>query len=683
MPMGSIILKPGVNAEQTQTFNEAGIYRSQLLRYKDGLIQTIGGWEQLVTLASTIEGSSTLAATSPSTVRDLHAWQDIQGIDWLVAGAMANLTVYQASATQDISPATLTTSNTPNFSTINGSCQITVIDSGSGPTQYNTVFFNTPIAIANLLLNTAYDIITVLSSQSYIINSSVVANATVNNNGLLPVFSTTLDSAAVSVALANHNFQSVLGLQQSFRAPTTVGGLTIEGPYNITSVVTSTNFIITEEAAATATASSTMNAGLAQLFYFVTLGPQVAGLGFGGGGFGLGGFGVGATVIGAVGSPITVTNWSMVNWGEILLACPYDGPVFSWSPHSGFSNAQVVSEAPFFNGGIFISMPQQILVCWKSVQSTGTQDNLVVRWSDEGDYTVWDVTNQTSAGSFHIPTGSVIVGGLQAPSYAVVWTDVDAWIMQYVGGDVIFNFTKAGTGCGLIGQHAADVINNEVYWCGKSNFYKLGDRGVQPLPCSVWDFIFQNINETHAHKTICAPNSAFNEVEWFFPSTNSTECDSYVKLNLIENSWDCGSLSRTAWIDISVLGNPIGADPLGDLWQHEEGESTPGTPTSFFESGWWSIADGNEFAFVDYVIPDFRWSTYSGASDASIMVTFSSINYPGDTPRLYGPFTVTQSTQYINPRIRGRSMAVLVQSANDVFWRIGRIRYRYSSAGRR
>jgi hypothetical protein len=131
------------------------------------------------------------------------------------------------------------------------------------------------------------------------------------------------------------------------------------------------------------------------------------------------------------------------------------------------------------------------------------------------------------------------------------------------------------------------------------------------------------------------------------------------------------------------LGNPIGADPLGDLWQHEEGEATPGTPTSFFQSGWWSIADGNEFAFVDYVIPDFRWSSYSGASDAVIMVTFSSINYPGDTPRIYGPFNITQSTQYINPRIRGRSMSVLVQSANDVFWRIGRIRYRYSSAGRR
>lgn len=670
MPMGSITLKPGVNTEQTQALNEAGIFQSQLLRFKDGLIQTYGGWQSIFT-------------TNPSTVKVMHAWQDITGLDWLAAGATTNLTVYNSATTQNVTPQTITTDNVPNFSISSGSNIVTIVDSGSGPSVYNTVFFNTPIAIGNMLLNGGYDIATVLSSQSYTINSSVEASTTVVSSGILPIFDTTNGSATVLVTLPNNNFQSILGVQQSFRAPTSVGGLTISGAYDVATVIDSTSFTITANALSTATATATMNSSLAELVYYVTLGPQALGSGFGAGGFGDGGFGTGESVAGQPGIPISATDWSMTNWGEILLACPYNGAIYSWSPDSGFFNSQVVSEAPFFNGGIFISMPQQILVAWKSVQSSGTQDNLIVRWSDEGDYTNWEVSNQTSAGSFHVPTGSILMGGLQAPSYGVIWTDIDAWIMQFVGGDVIFNFTKAGTGCGLIGQHAAGVINNEVYWCGRSNFYKLGDRGVQPLPCSVWDYIFQNINTTHAHKTVCAPNSAFNEIGWYFPSINATEPDSYVKLNLVEGSWDYGLLNRTAWIDISVLGNPTGVDTNGAFWQHEMGAAVPGAPVTSFQTGWWSIADGNEFAFVDFVIPDFRWSTYSGDSNASILVTFFSTNYPGDAPRAYGPFTVTQATEYINTRIRGRHMSMLVQSNNDVFWRIGRIRYRYASAGRR
>jgi hypothetical protein len=64
-------------------------------------------------------------------------------------------------------------------------------------------------------------------------------------------------------------------------------------------------------------------------------------------------------------------------------------------------------------------------------------------------------------------------------------------------------------------------------------------------------------------------------------------------------------------------------------------------------------------------------------------MTFYVIDYPGDTPRSYGPYTLTQATQYINPRFRGRLMSVQVQSNNSVFWRIGRVRFRNATSGRR
>jgi hypothetical protein len=130
------------------------------------------------------------------------------------------------------------------------------------------------------------------------------------------------------------------------------------------------------------------------------------------------------------------------------------------------------------------------------------------------------------------------------------------------------------------------------------------------------------------------------------------------------------------------LGTPIGTDNSGAFLQHEVGQVTAGASATSFRSGWFSIADGNELAFVDWVLPDFQWGLF-GDNSAQVNMTFYVIDYPGDTPRSYGPYTLTQATQYINPRFRGRLMSVQVQSNNSVFWRIGRVRFRHATSGRR
>ena len=673
MPMVSVVLKSGVDIEKTPSLNEAGISQSQLIRFKSGLPQTYGGWELFFPTAI------------GSTVRDIHAWHGFTSDHHLSFGATQSLTVYHSDTNQlqDITPQQTTTNPVPNFSISSGSNVITVVDPNSGPSVFNTVFFNTPIALGTILLKGGYDIVSVLSTGSYTIESSVASDTTVATSGILPIFSASSGSATITTVLPNNNFQSIIGLQETFYAPTTVGGLTIQGPYLISSILDSTSFTITAPTQASTTNTSTMNAGLAQLVYYIAIGPQAAGAGFGAGGFGDGGFGTGTATTGTQGTPIMADDWSQDNWGEILLACPKDGAVYSWSMDSGLQNAQVVSEAPFFNGGLFISMPQQILVCWKSCQSTGTQDNMVVRWSDEGDYTNWEVSNQTSAGSFHFPTGSIIVGGMQAPNYGIISTDLDVWIMQFVGGDVIFNFTRVGSGCGWIGQHAAGYLGGGFYWCGEANFFTISQGGVVPIPCTVWDFIFQNINRDYAYKTECAPNSVFNEVMWLFPYGDSTENNAYVKLNTIEQTWDSGFMDRTAWTDVNIFGNPIAVDSGGFIYQHEEGVLNPGASNPAFTTGWWSITEGNDLAFVDWIIPDFRWGFYGGAEDTSVNITFYSADYPGDVPKVYGPYSVNQQTEYINTRIRGRLMSAFVQTTTNGFWRLGRIRYRAASAGRR
>lgn len=678
MAFGAVLLKPGVNVQQTFSANEAGVSQSQLIRYKDQLIQAYGGWQNYVNF------------TIGSTVRELHAWQDAAGVKHLGIGATQSLSVITSGSNQTITPQTTTTNSsqiTFSISTGAANTTVTIFDPASSGTAsvYNTIFFNTQVAVGNLLLSGAYRIVGVASSNTYSITSSVAASTTVNSSGILAIFNSTANSPIVTVTLPNNNYQSVTGLFYPFIAATTVDGQTVQGQYQVSSIIDSTNFTITLSAQTSATATATMNNSKKQLVYYVTIGPGATGTGFGSGGFGSGGFGGGgATGTVVTGTPITATDWSLDNWGEILLACPTNGAIYTWSPDSGFSNAQIVTQAPLFNGGIFVSMPHQILVAWRSCQSTGVQNNLIVRWSDDGDFTNWVVSNATSAGSFTLPTGSIIMGGLQAQTQSVIWTDIEAWLMTYVGGDAIFNFNRVGTGCGLVGQHAAGTIAGTVYWCGISNFFVLGQQGVQALPCSVWDAIFQNLNTTYQTRIKCAPNSSFNEVAWFYPSATSTgENNAYVKFNIIENEWDYGSLSRTAWIDISVLGQPIGVDNTGQLYQHEMGNQTLGVPAPSFQTGWWALTEGSDLAFVDFVIPDFKWGTYSGAQTAQITITFFAADYPGDTPRSYGPYTVTQSTEYIPVRLRGRLMSALIQSDSQSFFRLGRIRFRWAQSGRR
>jgi hypothetical protein len=138
-------------------------------------------------------------------------------------------------------------------------------------------------------------------------------------------------------------------------------------------------------------------------------------------------------------------------------------------------------------------------------------------------------------------------------------------------------------------------------------------------------------------------------------------------------------------MDQTVLGGPIGATPQGIIYQHETSPNADNGPlTSSFTTGEFFLAEGEEFAFVDQVLPDFKWSTFSGGGSANIQMTFNVTNFPGDAPVSYGPYTVTQATEFIPVRFRGRLMSITVLS-NDVgsFWRLGACKYRYAPCGRR
>src|ERR1700685_2390526 len=739
MPYGSVQLIPGVNLEETPTLLKTGVSISQLIRYRQGLVQKLGGW---TVYYSNVAG----------TPRDLHAWEDLNQVNHLAVGTTTQLAIITNGNAQDITPQTLKSELSRTVSTTANSTLVSIADPNiSNVTVYDSVYFNVPVSQGGVVLSGLYPIAVITGSTSYQINAATNATATetnpnatnsttaAGNNTLhfastpawvaknmtiydlttpaaipagttvssttgstvvmsgnaaapgvgsgdeivfssVPVFTTASGSASVTVTFFGHGLS--VGNAFFFPIPTTGNGVTISGNYIVTSVTDANNFVISATTQATGNGTFAMNTtGFAELIYYIAIGPPTAGTGVGLGAFGGGGFGTGSTTGQQTGTKITATDWTSDNWGEILLACPAGGGVYQFDPTSGFVNAQLVGSAPPLNGGIFVSTSEQILVCWAStVQQTigEEQDPLTVKWSTVGDYTNFQVLATDQAGSYRISNGSKIMCGLATPNQNLIFTDEGCWAMNYQGPPFVFGFNKIGAGAGAISSHAAMQLRWNVYWMGPSDFDSATAHGIAVLPCPVWDFVFQNLNTSFQQNVRAAPNTPFNEAGWFFPSSASTsgECDSYVKFNLTEpgEPWDYGSLPRSAWIDQTVLGPPIGAIPAGTIYQHETSNDAAGQPLlASFTTGYFFIAEGEDFCVVDQILPDFKWGFYGAAQTANIQLTFNVVNFPGDTPVQYGPFVVTQATEILSVRFRGRQMSITVSSADlGRFWRLGR-----------
>ena len=700
MAHSTLRLIPGVDVIKTPTLNEAALSSTNLVRFMPdrnnlGLVQKLGGWVAYFNSAYS------------STIRALKGWADLNAVNHLAVGCTASLNVLTGNNNQNITPQTYTTNTSPNFSTTSGSTTVTVIDSGIVASIYDYVDYVTPVSVGGIVLSGPY-LIQSAASTTYTITAATAATSTVANGGASYTFSTTSASPVVTAVLNNHGYS--VGSQFYVGVATTVGGLTLSGLYIVASVVDANTFTFSAQNTASSTAGPvSINSGNIRSQFYIAVGPQPTGAGFGVGGFGTGGFGVGTAPTATPGTAITASDWTLDNFGENLIACPAGGPIYFWSASGSLQNAQILSgQVPLVNDGIFVAMPQRQVIAWGS-SFTLQPDPLLIRWSDVADSTVWIGTATNQAGSYRIPTGSKIVTCIQGPQQGLIWTDLDLWSMQYIGAPLVYGFNKIGSNCGAISRKCVGQMGNTIYWMSQKQFFMNAGQGPQPLPCPVWDVIFQNLKSGNDANGIpytqhirCAPNSQFNEIMWFYPSANGNgENDSYVKFNTVLNQWDFGSLGRSAWIDQSVLGPPIGAGTDNYLYQHEIGnDAASGTTTTAMQSsmqtGFFSIAEGDNIMYVDQIWPDMKWGTYSGNQNATVNMTLYWTNYAGDPTVSTGSyagapsnlvssatFPMTQSTEYISCRIRARLIAVSI-SSNDVgtFWRLGGIRYRAAPDGK-
>ena len=185
-----------------------------------------------------------------------------------------------------------------------------------------------------------------------------------------------------------------------------------------------------------------------------------------------------------------------------------------------------------------------------------------------------------------------------------------------------------------------------------------------------------------------------------YPSTDESNTDnnidSYVVYNYEQNIWYIGSLARTAWVDRGIDSYPIAAGLDGHLYYHEngidDGSTSPASAISaYIESSQFDINEGQQFSFVDKIIPDitFRDST---AATPTVTMTLKARNAPGGTylktdaedVSKTASVPVEQFTDQVFVRLRGRSMTFKVESGNTgVAWRLGSTRVNIRPDGRK
>lgn len=703
MPHATLKLIPGVDQNRTPTLNEAALSESQLIRFVPdrqgiGLPQKLGGWTRYY--------PNPLA----STPRAMLAWQDTNGEQYLAVGCEAPASIVSPppgapiyvindGTAKNLVPQVDRHNVAVSVTTTTSSNAVVINDTGSNITNYDAVFVLTHISVGGIIIFGFYRTYQV-SANSYNIylldtlGNPLIPISAVVNGGSVAQFNVTNGSSVVTATLADHGYFA--GDTYPVLVSTTVGGITLFGNYTITEVLNSSQFTINAAQSASSTTSAFINSGNAAYDYYYGFGALTSGSGYGVGGYGTGGYGSGITVTPSGGDELVAADWTLDNWGETLIACPngltfgaavsnpLGGPVYTWSPQTNSPTLDVIPEAPVANSGIFVAMPQRQIIAWGSTFN-GVQDPLLIRWCDVENYQQWIALPTNQAGSYRIPKGSKIVGCIQGPQQGLVWTDLALWAMQYVGPPYVYSFNEIGTGCGLIGPKAAASLNGVIYWMSQSQFFMLSPSGVQGIQCPIWDVIFQDLDTSNLDKIRVAVNSRFNEVSWFYPTiSNGGEINAYVKYNVGLNQWDFGTLSRTAWINQSVLGPPIGATPEGLIYQHETSPNADSLPmTSYFQTGYFTLSDGDVLTYIDQFWPDAKWGYYQGAQDANLLLTFYVTNYPGDTPQVYGPYDVTQATQYIVPRFRGRLVSIRIESNDiDSFWRMGAMRYRFAPDGK-
>ena len=631
MPLQEIDFQPGINKEATDYSAKGGWVDGNLIRFRKGRVEKIGGWAQL-------GGQYFLGIC-----RALHSWISLGGTKFLGIGTTWKYYAEEGDSYNDITPIRSTTSaGDVTFAATDGSSIITISDTAHGAVTNDFVTFSGAVTlggvITDIVLNQEYQILLVTTADAYQIVAKDTSGDTVVANS----------------------------------SDTGNGGSSTVGTYQIN----------------------------------VGLDTYVNSSGWGVGTWGAGGWGS-ASTISAVNQ---LRLWTHDNFGENLIINPRGAGIYEWIENSGVSVRAVslagrsgASQVPTVGLQVITSETDRHLVVLgadpvSGGARTGAIDPMLVAFSSAEDELDFEPTTTNSAGDVRLSSGSFIVGGLKSRQEILVWTDTSLYSMTFIGPPLTFAVNLVNEGAGLLSPNAAANSPSGVFFASKTgfNFY---NGSVQRLPCTVQEYVFNDIDLNQAFKSFMSINSRYNEIWFFYPSIEdgTGEISRYVTYNYLEQTWAIGSMTRYGWLDAGIEDLPIAAAQSSGqslLYNHETGYDDGLEPMAgvYIESADIDISAGEYDVFMKKIIPDMAFVTETGVSNNPAMnIVVKRRNFPGQSLITDSTTKVTPTSTFTNLRTRARQVVFRFESDDDndvndqkgYKWRLGSTRVDLQQSGRR
>ncbi len=678
--------RPGIHRESTQYAEQGSWYDGNRVRFRDKKPENIRGWD--------VKTSGSILGTG----RDLITWQDNITQKQMAIGTEKALYLYQGTKTFNITPVRASVSLTNAFGTQANNVRVCVSDTGHGLASGDFAVFTSSSVATDFSFNAMFPV-SVISANVYTFDASTSApdNTTAAGEATVQYLIPTAASIGITgtgYGAAEYNaqvFTSVVltsvinvvaatvavsitspshGLEIDdfvfFTTATTVGGnilltdSTFGGPiFQVVSAEDANNFTINSLISATDTGTGV---GLATAQFLVDVSTTA-------------GFRTWNSPAVSSGIDFIPANWQLDTFGEILLSNKRGMGLNQWFPTSGgTARAFPVTNAPVSINSFLVSPNDRHVVCFGCSTFAGPKEPLLVRWSDQNDYTNWTPSISSTSGENTLSGGTEIVQGIRSRNQIAILTDHVLYGMRFTGPPFIFSFTELGTGCGGVSQHGGIDMDGTPVWMGFNNFFAFDGR-VRRLDCTVRRHIFSDINRSEMNKIYAGVNSEFKEVTWLYPSADSTECNRYVSWSMEENYWVYGEAIWTTWSDRGVFDNVINTGTSVGVTRIYDNE-IPNIFTgkglkidSFIESADFGIGDGNDMLFVDRLIPDIE------INNGQIAFTIQTKEFPNGQLRTKGPFNLTQNTQTVRFRSRGRQARIKIENdATGTEWRYGDMR---------
>lgn len=716
MPLKKILFKPGVNRENTRYTNEGGWYESDKIRFRQGTPEKIGGWARIS--ANVFQGIC----------RSLWNWVTLASQNLIGVGTNLKFYIANGGSYYNITPIRNTATVTTNYFTTNtstnsgGKTTVTVTNASHGALNNDFVtisYGSSAPTVGGVTVAAGEYQITFISANSYTISVTGTAssNATGPSSSTTAYFTYQINTGpAYAVPLtgwgagtwSSGTWGNSGSSTDSIRLWSQMnwGQSLLYGPrggplYYWDAATGYTPSSVNISVASPAVVTSIITVATGTPITFSTSGALPTGLIPGVTYYALAStgtsFNLAATAGGtAINTTVAGSGTAYINPNGILLSslagsdgnCPL------------YQNTMTVSDASRF-----------VIVFGTNDYGSTILDPMLIRWSDQESLTIWypDATNQ--AGSIRLSHGSKIVTTLQSRQEILVYTDSSLYSMQYLGPPAIWQTQLLADNLSIAGPNACAIASGVSYWMGVDKFYKYDGRA-QTLRCDLRQYIFEDINKNQFDQVFASTNEGFNEVWFFYCSSNSTAVDRYVVYNYAEDVWYYGFMGRTAWLDSGLIDYPIAATYSYNIVQHENGlndgtDSDVGLPiTAYINSAQFDIDDGQNFGFIWRLVPDitFRGSTATSPSVTMTIlpmqnsgsgynnptavggVNYSSIASSGNQTIVDGgkSYVIEQFTGQVYTRARGRQMSLSVYSNQlDTTWQLGAPRIDIKPDGRR